>query len=68
MAELYEGMHVQHFKTGRSGKIVTWYGRGPKAGKMWIAFDDGEVELRWRKAFVPIFTDVQCWLGSVVAQ
>ena len=31
---------------------MAWYFQGPNAGKMWICFNDGAVELRWIRAFV----------------
>ena len=47
------GRRVSHWKTCRSGQVITIYeDDDPRAGKMWVFFDDGEVELRWVTAFV----------------
>jgi hypothetical protein len=52
MAKIYKWQRVKHFKSGRPGEVIHWYAPPDKrAGKVWILFDDGEVELRWRKAF-----------------
>ena len=53
--KLYKGKRVKHKQSKRQGEVVQWYTEGPKAGKMWILFDDGEVELRW----VHVFRDVR---------
>ena len=47
--ELHRGKRVQHWKSWRAGEVIT---KGREAGKMWVFFDDGEVELRWITAFV----------------
>ena len=52
--KLYSGKRVAHWQTERQGTVIQWHNEGQKAGKMWIHFDDGEVELRWIKAFVDI--------------
>ena len=52
--EIYAGKRVAHWKTERQGTVIQWYTEGKNAKKMWILFDDGEVELRWIKAFVEI--------------
>ena len=50
--ELHRGKRVQHWKSWRAGEVIQWYTKGREAGKMWVFFDDGEVELRWITAFV----------------
>ena len=51
-------MRVSHFRTGRCGRVITWYHEPDlRAGKAWIYFDDGEVELRWRTAFPELIND-----------
>ena len=52
--ELRFGKRVTHWKSWwRSGQVIQWYTEGdPRAGKMRVSFDDGEVELRWITAFV----------------
>ena len=54
--ELYVGQRVAHWWTDRRGEVIKWYNEGQKAGKMWILFDDGEVELRWINAFASSIT------------
>jgi hypothetical protein len=51
--KLHFGKRVTHFKSWwRSGQVIQWYTEGdPREGKMWVLFDDGEVELRWITAF-----------------
>ena len=57
MRALHKGQRVHHWDPNgnlRRGEVITWYiGPDPRAGKMWILFDDGEVELRWVGAFPP---------------
>ena len=54
MEAIYKGQRVSHFESGRSGEVITWYLPPDwRAGKMWIKFDDEEVELRWASAFPP---------------
>ena len=62
MEGIYFPMRVSHFRTGRPGRVITWYSPpDSRAGKVWIYFDDGEVELRWRKAFPELIdVDEQC--------
>jgi hypothetical protein len=54
MRALHKGQRVHHWTSLRKGEVIKWYiGPDPRAGKMWILFDDGEVELRWVGAFPP---------------
>ena len=52
MLRPYMFKQVAHWKSGRQGLVINWYDDGWKARKMWILFEDGEVELRWIDAFV----------------
>jgi len=52
MLEPYMFKPVVHWWSGRRGLVIAWYYEGWKAGKMWILFEDKEVELRWIDAFV----------------
>ena len=48
--EIRVGKRVTHWKSGRSGQVLRTL--VPRAGKMWVEFDDGALELRWVTAFV----------------
>ena len=50
---LYHGARVRHCYSFRAGTVITWYRWGWKRNKMWIWFDNDEVELRWIDAFMP---------------
>ena len=47
MLRPYMFKQVAHWKSGRQGLVINWYDDGWKARKMWVLFEDGEVELRW---------------------
>ena len=63
--ELWCGKRVRHYnkwrydwdskrwvpKVPREGIVLRWFEDGWRAGKMWIWFDDDEIELRWISAF-----------------
>jgi hypothetical protein len=64
--ELHRGKRVQHWKEWwRTGEVIQWYAKGRKAKKMWIFFDDGEVELRWITAFVA--EEERVWITPIKA-
>lgn len=64
--ELHRGKRVQHWKDWwRTGEVIQWYAKGRKAGKMWVFFDDGEVELRWITAFV--VEEKRVWITPIKA-
>ena len=48
--EIRVGKRVTHWKSLRSGQVLRTL--VPRAGKMWVEFDDGALELRWVTAFV----------------
>jgi len=62
MGKIFKCQRVSHFRTGRPGTVITWYSPPDwRAGKVWIFFDDHEVELRWRTAFPELIEgDEQC--------
>ena len=61
MGKIFKGQRVSHFRTGRPGVIITWYSPpDERAGKVWILFDDNEVELRWRTAFPELTEGAEC--------
>jgi hypothetical protein len=60
MALQYWGKRVFHRHSWRVGTVVTAVHWGRHAGKMWILFDDGEVELRWQHVFQVLLAVDDC--------